>query len=288
MPPSQTISALGAVLSGTPAPAIHARKSCASLLSRQLLRPEGVLGLCAAVFGDGGDPEDNIQLEKLEHIAKVLSTGPTGLKPKVKYFYLSNGPHSRDTQEYFDLIVPRILALLSNPSPLSYRRAAAFTLSRMLAMDSSRGHQLLAASSIIPILHDPFLQVIDLGRQGLSPDSHSPVPTELPYTLSPTSALSTLMALILHTDPSPTLISTLLSPIMPCLYTLSAHLNCMKTADPLLRESVNGLLTTWGRVVVSEECLSNLWYVLEGAGGDWLITIAGDVRKVERYVHHIK
>jgi hypothetical protein len=90
------------------------------------------------------------------------------------------------------------------------------------------------------------------------------------------------MALILHTDPSPALISILLSPIMPSLYTLSDHMNRMKTADPLLKESVNGLLATWGRVVVSMECFDNLWRVLEGAGGEWEINIAGEIRNVEQ------
>lgn len=82
--PSQTISALGAVLSGPPSPAPHVRKACASLLSKQLLRPEGIVGLCAAVFGEGEDSEPNISLEKLEHIARVLSAVPTGMKPKVE------------------------------------------------------------------------------------------------------------------------------------------------------------------------------------------------------------
>jgi hypothetical protein len=59
-------------------------------LSRQLLRPEGVLGLCAAVFGEGEDSDDNIPLEKLEHVGKVLNAVPTGMKPKVGSFYCTN------------------------------------------------------------------------------------------------------------------------------------------------------------------------------------------------------
>jgi len=85
LPPSQTISALGAVLSGKPPPATHARKSCASLMSRQLLRPEGLLGLCAAVFGEGEDFQENNPLDKLEQVARVVSAVPTGMKPKVGF-----------------------------------------------------------------------------------------------------------------------------------------------------------------------------------------------------------
>jgi hypothetical protein len=87
LPPSQTISALGAVLSGKPPPATHARKSCASLLSRQLLRPEGFLGLCAAVFGEREDSQENVSLDKLEQVAKVVSAVPTGMKPKVGFLF---------------------------------------------------------------------------------------------------------------------------------------------------------------------------------------------------------
>jgi hypothetical protein len=96
------------------------------------------------------------------------------------------------------------------------------------------------------------------------------------------------MAFIMHADPSPTVISTLLSPIMPCLYSLSAHMNRMKAADPLLKESVRGLLATWGRVVVSKECFDKLWCVLEGAGGEWEIDIAGKIRTTDQWVDFVR
>lgn len=97
LPPSQTISVLGAVISASPAPATHARKACASLLSRQLLRPEGVRGLCAAVFGEGEESGDSTSLEKLQHVSRVLCAIPAGMKPKVA----------------FDLSVPDFTALFN-------------------------------------------------------------------------------------------------------------------------------------------------------------------------------
>lgn len=60
---------------------LHVRRTCGYLMSRQLLRPEGVKGLCAAVFGDHEDV-DNIQLDKLQHISRVLTTAPA-TKPEV-------------------------------------------------------------------------------------------------------------------------------------------------------------------------------------------------------------
>lgn len=131
----------------------------------------------------------------------------------------------------------------------------------------------------MPILHDPLLRISFLASSTLS----TTVQLQRP-SLTPTAALSTLMTFLLHADPSPTLISTLLSPIMTSLYALSAHLDHTKTADPLLKECVNGLLATWGRVVVSEECLENLWRVIEGEGGEWNVDIAGEVKRVERSV----
>jgi hypothetical protein len=55
-------------------------------LSRQLLRPEGLVGLCAAVFGEGEESEENIPLEKLEQVAKLVNAVPAGMKPKVIVF----------------------------------------------------------------------------------------------------------------------------------------------------------------------------------------------------------
>lgn len=164
---------------------------------------------------------------------------------------------------------------LSNPSSLNLRRAAAFTLSRMLATDSGFTYQPLVCSLVLPVLHDPFLHTTHLQDEKDSSDTIS-------ISLTPTVALSTLMTFVLHTDPSPTLISTLLSPIMPSLYTLSAHMERTKTVDPLLKESMRGLLSTWGRVVMSKECFEQVMHVLEGAGGDWQINIAGEIQRVER------
>lgn len=73
--------ALGSVMSSTNS-VPHIRRTSGYLMSRQLLRPEGVKGLCAAVFGDSENADD-IQLDKLQHISRVLITVPAGMVPKV-------------------------------------------------------------------------------------------------------------------------------------------------------------------------------------------------------------
>ncbi|KAF7352810.1 RTP1-C1 domain-containing protein [Mycena venus] len=234
LPPSQTITALGAVLSVKPCPP-HVHKSCASLLSKQLLRPDGVRGLCAAVFGEDAD---EIQLEKIEHVARVLTTSPAGMSAEL----------------YFSTITPRVLELLSDRAPISYRRAAAFSISRMLAMPAS--------SAVLSFLHPPLLAV--------SPAS------------PPRAALATIMTLVTNTDPSPALISSLLSPIVSSLYSLLYYLDQVKTSDPSLKELLRGLLGTWGRVIGATEAYAILWSVIDGQGGEWSVDLEGQITRLEK------
>jgi hypothetical protein len=81
--PSKAINVLGAILSSAPNTLSHVRKACATLLSQQLLRPQGVRGLCAAVFGEEGPTTDDAPIEKLQHVARILTTAPAGMKPHV-------------------------------------------------------------------------------------------------------------------------------------------------------------------------------------------------------------
>lgn len=82
LPPSQTIAALGGVISSTPPPPPHVHRTCAYLLSRQLLRPEGVRGLLSAIFGEE-EASDEAPLKKLEYVARVVTAVPAGMKPEV-------------------------------------------------------------------------------------------------------------------------------------------------------------------------------------------------------------
>lgn len=77
------MTALGSVLSSKPALPPYARRVASSLLSRQLLRPAGFRGLCAAIYGEG-DVEEDTQVDKLENIAKIVGVTPSGMDSKVK------------------------------------------------------------------------------------------------------------------------------------------------------------------------------------------------------------
>lgn len=252
--PAQLMVALGTIIVSTPSPPPHVSKTCASLLTRQLLRPEGVLGLCEAVFG--GELDD-VDLEKLEHFARTLVIVPSKMAPST----------------YFAIIVPRIIHLVSDTIPASYRRAGSFALYRMLAADGSFLHQDMAESIVKAALHDPFLLVpaIPLASESTTP----------PMRLSPPDALSVIVTLLLNSDPSPVLISSLLSPILPALYSLSYHLERHKTSDPRVKESLRGILVLWGKITDSLEATQVLWRIVEHGNGEmWSVGLESDFWRV--------
>ena len=68
------------------------------------------------------------------------------------------------------------------------------------------------------------------------------------------------------------------------------HLHQIKTADPILKESLRGLLSTWGRVVESQEGVEMMWSIIEGDGGDWDLLVDGKIKRIPKCVisHEIK
>ncbi|KZW04209.1 hypothetical protein EXIGLDRAFT_716206 [Exidia glandulosa HHB12029] len=248
LPPSRVIAALGSLLA-TPAPTKqddpppippHARKAVSGLLSRQVLRENGVQGLCTAMLGDEAE-QDDAPYDRLEQISKILSAVPAGMK----------------FSTYFEQVIPRLFSFLkpeqdAQVSP-AHKRAAAFTLSRFLASDFR--HVRISKAIILRTLHLPLLSTA------------TATTTQSPH--DPHAALYLLIALVSRMDPSPPLLSTLLSPIVPSLVTLLEHFHQTRTTDPDLRESVRGMLLAWGRVMPLDEATERLWAVVLGAGAAW-------------------
>lgn len=139
----------------------------------------------------------------------------------------------------------------------------------MLATDGKYAHREIASSIVLRTFHEPFTTAVD---------EASATSTDLDAT----TALSTLMTLITNTDPSPDLISALLSPIVSPLYALLHHLDHVRTADPTLKESVRGLLSTWARVVVSEEGVTQLWSILVGEEIEFSVGLDGEIRRLTK------
>ncbi|KAF9495681.1 hypothetical protein BDN71DRAFT_1488817 [Pleurotus eryngii] len=242
LPPSQAITALGAALSSH-REVPHIRRNCVYLLGRQILRPFGVRGLFAAVLGEDEGSEGEVGLEQLEHIARVLGTVPTNIKD----------------EEFFSVTVPQLLTLIQEVKYPHYRQAAAFAISRLCDTPA-------ASNIILSAIHTPLL--IPASRASTN-------------EFSAEKSLSTLMTLVLNSDPSPTLISTLISPIFPALYSLLYHIEQVKTSDPELVESLRGLVTTWGRVIGQEEGMSTLWYLIHSDRPGWRVDIEGHIERLE-------
>ncbi|KAL7282291.1 hypothetical protein ACG7TL_003761 [Trametes sanguinea] len=248
LPAAHVISAAGLALSSPSSSLPYVRKTCTFILSRQLLRPEGIRGLCESVFGEEDSSGEDVALDKLEHVSRLLGAMPAGMKP----------------QEYYGTIVPRMLTLLildERALPHAHRRAIAFSLSRMLTVDENAQTQEIVMKIVFPMLHDPILNG--------SGD------------ITPAASLKTMQVLLTNNDPSPHLISALLTPIAPSLYSMYACLEQAKVADPVLRETVRGFLSTWGRLVNSEEAISTIWRIIDGQGSDWRVDVAGEISRVD-------
>ncbi|KAF9649373.1 hypothetical protein BDM02DRAFT_1873427 [Thelephora ganbajun] len=259
LPPSQIILSLGSIITIRPPLPSYVHKTCSFLLGRQLVRPGGIRGLCAAIFGEGIETsESGVSLDKLEHFAKAVQTVP----PSVP------------SQEFFRKVTPQLLALLADrsdaPHP-TYRRAAAFSISRLLAEGYKNREESL--SILLPRVHRPFLQAAELlPREGIAEAEQ----------FTTTGCISTLQTILINTDPSPALLSTIFTPITAALYAVLGCLDSKQTADPALKETVKGLLGTWSRIVSAREVEEVCWGIIEGGGGYWKIDITGDIVQTAR------
>ncbi|KZT72491.1 hypothetical protein DAEQUDRAFT_722639 [Daedalea quercina L-15889] len=267
LPADQTIAAFGSILSDNALALPYVRKSCGFLLSRQLLRPEGVAGLLAAIFGEEDVSGEDAPLEKLEHVARLLGTVPA----------------SMTAEDYYGLIIPRLFAILSTDAkrvPPVYRRSIAFALSRMLSSEENRQAG-VACNILLARLHRPFLTATPNTLVDDREEGTTQPPSVVPE-LAPSATLNVLQTLLTNADPSPTFVSSLLTPIVPALYGILSHLEGTKTSDPALKDSVRGFLVTWGRVVTAREGIDALWEVVLGEGGEWKADVTGNLVRTER------
>ncbi|KAI6105625.1 hypothetical protein F5141DRAFT_1235511 [Pisolithus sp. B1] len=253
VPLSQVIADLGAILSGEPPPA-HVRRICSTLLSKSLLRERGINALFAVVFGEGSALEEP-SLEKYEHVGRMLKTIPTGITPEV----------------YFRTIIPSILRILSEDVPVTYKRAASFSIARML--DPEFPHKECVAAQMLPTIHSPLRPTSQ--RTAVSQSQHSTATSD--GSMGASQALLTIRTLLLNSDPSPVFITLILSPILPYLYALLYYLDKTRASDPVLKDLVKALLATWGRVVECQEGTEQLWSIFQGQRVSWQTDDTGEI-----------
>ena len=152
-------------------------------------------------------------------------------------------------------LVPQLTSESSSQShPPSHRRAAAFSLSRYLTSKGRSGER----NTLVSIVHRPFQarsQKFELNSRLAA--------------LSIEAALTALTSLIANTDPSPVLISSLLSPIIPQLYTLMEHVEGLRASDPYVVQLCRNTFITWGKIISLDEGVEVLWSIVRGYGGTW-------------------
>jgi hypothetical protein len=147
-------------------------------------------------------------------------------------------------------------------------------------LSASSQHRAITSEILLPFFHQPFMSPTTESGLAAPPSGSTSQPTS---HLTPIEALQTLQTFLLHADPSPAEISTLLTPIVPELYTLASLYRSSKTADPNVRESLNALLSTWGRIVSSSDAIDGLWRIITGSGGNWELSLEGFMRS-SKYV----
>jgi hypothetical protein len=150
-------------------------------------------------------------------------------------------------QDYYPKIVPRLFDMLASPStPAAYLRPISLSIVRLLP---SQSHL------ILPSVHNAIL----------SPDSSVSDPSDNhPAYL----AISILLPLVLLSPPLSQSHDILLGPILPQLFGLHWHLQQSQTADTILRNEVEGVLRSWGRVGDEANVRAGLLRVVK-AGRGW-------------------
>jgi hypothetical protein len=145
----------------------------------------------------------------------------------------------------------------------------------MLSPNDAGFYHEIASGIILSFLHRPFLEITE-GHTSVTSSS------SLPPQSTPDVALSTLIILVSNTDPSPILMAALLSPIAPALYSLLHHLEKVKTSDPSLKESLQALLVTWGKIVSKSEGIDILWHIIGSNEEGWQVNLEGHIRKLTK------
>lgn len=207
-----------------------ASKPISDLLSRALLRPDGLRGLLQSMFASeaSSGSQETEGMKRAEAWAKLVASPPGGKTPA-------------EAVAYVKTVVPRLLDLLkATDTPTSFARPVALALTRLI-----RSHP----SAVLAHLHGPFIRSnleLTVRRRRAAAAKADEQGEDGPASAQ-FEALCVIVPLVLNAPPSSTITDRLLTPIMPQLLTLAWHLRTLKTADPILRTHVRDMCATWGR-----------------------------------------
>ena len=170
---------------------------------------------------------------------------------------------------------------MAGQTPIAHKRAISFALSRIIMLATTDEGKMIFQQSLFASFRAKEREQ----PEDVKEKAPERVDTAfVSYNVTASDAIHIISVIIANADPTPTLIELLLQPIAPHLYLLLEYLCASKTADPTLRESVESLLATWGRLSEAEKVVSGLWEVVEDISFEWTVNEEGDIVLASRYV----
>lgn len=125
-----------------------------------------------------------------------------------------------------------------------------------------------------PILHEPFKPEakapVAQSRSREDPEGHV-LATIVTSPKRINDALSILLPLLTSTPPTSTIVSAIITPILPQLFSLAVHLTSSRTADPLTRQELQDVLRAWARLADRDVVVKGIWGILTSGRG-WGLT----------------
>ncbi|KAI9310356.1 hypothetical protein BX666DRAFT_1870111 [Dichotomocladium elegans] len=209
------------------------RTICGRFLSRILLKPQGVATVLEFTVAD----VEQVQLDQLEKVSKLVLAIPKQI---------------RSVEEYYDIIVPQLLALLkenatSPHAQASTRQAVTFIIGKMIVDHTELGISKIVDPIMHPLVSHWMKSTGDIGDGNEDKDVLSESELE--------TLLRILHQVMVGGEPSAVVIQSFLKSATSVLYYLYDYTVKSKSG---LREIILDILKTYFRIIDSSEAVTDL------------------------------
>ncbi|KAI8068543.1 hypothetical protein BC940DRAFT_367058 [Gongronella butleri] len=221
-----------------PAPA-WLRAICGRFLSKLLLQPTGVATVLKFTIGSA----DHVQLIELEKVAKLVLSVPRQMN---------------SVESYYAVIAPQLVDLLRNAQGTSQDQAVTFILGRMITK-----HPEISQKLIVEPLTGAFVdawQRRDYDEGGAPSEIlGGDVDRVVLDDAAMASLIRSMHTILVGGEPSPVVIHQVMGSCVAALYQLY-EFTCRTKSG--VRESVLDLLTTYFRLMTTEQCMDDLQHII--------------------------
>ncbi|GAA5921049.1 hypothetical protein JCM3775_004068 [Rhodotorula graminis] len=308
-PTPTVLSTLLALVAATRA-ASPSRARLSALLSAQLLHPTGVRSLFLVVVGVGaaaGGGDDDVSVQKLEMVRRLVETAPAGGNDKLYYANITSqlldllrsaasSSLTASLAQYAASSVNKGKSRLAAPAaaplsvvPVPVIRAAAWCVAHLLVAPPPTRSGRTASQRLLVALHAPLFP------------ASAPAPPARVGALGGTP-LATHLALVsllsLCAPPLPSFLSTLVAPLVPPLFALVAFLDAPRLVAPVdsdggaaapalehvVRDEASALLGVWAKSVPAPDAVRGVARAVERweAGDEFAVDARGGSSGSER------